>query len=285
MLDFLMHSALVPIVIGAAAGFCLPALRRPLPMLALNAVVAAALYRTAFFGYALWLLIVYGITLGIQRLTVLEGRGRAKRWSYACAAMTAVLASYAAAAAGWFNAFRIGAFAIAALVPMHDMWLLLRSISFLWEFGSGRIKENRFLTYAIWMTLPFTMVGPLIRYSEFAPQFAKTEPARPTLASHIGSQMVETARARDRADDRRRGPVPRFRASRRGRAALAEAAHNLRFRAVGNVLGNRWRVSPDGVPGPGLGLGAAVELQLSVPSTKHLGVLGTMEYDDRPGLP
>lgn len=183
LLPFLNPLALVPIVICAAAGFCLPALRRPSPMLVLNAMVAAAIYRTAFFGYALWILILYGFTRGVELLNYAESRRAADRWNYACAAMAAVLILYAAAALGWFNVVRVGAFTLAALVPLRDMWLLLRSISFLWEFGSGRIKENRFLTYTIWMSFPFTMIGPLIRYSEFAPQFARHEQAAPSRAT------------------------------------------------------------------------------------------------------
>lgn len=204
MLAFLNFSGLLPIVLGAGAGFCLPATRRPVASLVLNTLIAAALYRSACFGYALWLLVLYGFTRGVERLTVNETSRAANRWNWACIGIASVLGLYAVGASGRYNAFRIGAFAIATLVPMHDMWLLVRSVSFLWEFGSGRIRENRFLTYAIWMSFPFTMLGPLIRYSEFAPQYTKAKIAAPSwvvidrewwsrLALAIGQMAAGTA--------------------------------------------------------------------------------------------
>ena len=38
----------------------------------------------------------------------------------------------------------------------------------------GSIEEDRFVDYIIWITFPFTLLGPLIRPSEFFPQYGRS---------------------------------------------------------------------------------------------------------------
>jgi alginate O-acetyltransferase complex protein AlgI len=50
------------------------------------------------------------------------------------------------------------------------MWLLLRLVTFLWEFGAGRIARPSLLNFTVWTCMPFTILGPVLRYSQFEPQ-------------------------------------------------------------------------------------------------------------------
>lgn len=62
-----------------------------------------------------------------------------------------------------------------------NMWAFLRPITLLWEFGSGRVERPSLLSFVIWVGLPFTLLGPVLRYSQFEQQlpllcqFRKTE--------------------------------------------------------------------------------------------------------------
>jgi D-alanyl-lipoteichoic acid acyltransferase DltB (MBOAT superfamily) len=47
------------------------------------------------------------------------------------------------------------------------MWLALRLVSLAWEIGSATIEAPPISRYIIWICLPFTLGGPLLRYSEF----------------------------------------------------------------------------------------------------------------------
>jgi membrane protein involved in D-alanine export len=53
-----------------------------------------------------------------------------------------------------------------------NMYLFLRLITFIWETGSGRITPS-VPVYVAWAVLPFTLKGPIIRYSQFEPQFTR----------------------------------------------------------------------------------------------------------------
>jgi len=47
-----------------------------------------------------------------------------------------------------------------------DMWLVLRLVTFVWEVGSGRVASLRFIDFFAWITSPFTLIGPVLRYDE-----------------------------------------------------------------------------------------------------------------------
>ena len=51
-----------------------------------------------------------------------------------------------------------------------NMWAFLRLITLLWEFGSGKIELPSLMSYVLWVGLPFTLIGPILRYSEFERQ-------------------------------------------------------------------------------------------------------------------
>src|SRR5205814_3189155 len=54
------------------------------------------------------------------------------------------------------------------MLVLH-MWLVLRAVTFFWELGAGRIALPPPRHFALWYLLPFTLAGPVLRYSEFEP--------------------------------------------------------------------------------------------------------------------
>ena len=168
--------ALIAIIASAVAILCVPQLRRRSGYLVLSLLVASVAYRHQFFGYLLWIGLLFAFARVIDRVTLGAGKVAKQRWTYACAGMIAVIAIFFAGSVHLLDRVSIRAFGVLWTLPDHDMWLLLRSISFLWEFGSGRVKKLVFVDYLIWITFPFTLLGPLIRPSEFFPQYSRSSP-------------------------------------------------------------------------------------------------------------
>ena len=157
---------------------CLPLLQRQFGRLALSLLVASVVHRYQFFGYLLWVVALFAFVRVIDHLTSATATAGKKRWSYACAGMLTAIAVFFAGSLHFLNRASIRAFGVLWTPPDHDMWLLLRTISFLWEFGSGRCKKLGFVDYLIWITFPFTLLGPLIRPSEFFPQYGSIAPPK-----------------------------------------------------------------------------------------------------------
>ncbi len=170
---------LVAIIACAIAAYYLPFLRNTTGYLALTAAVALLISGNAFLGYAICIIALFAFVQLVEYLT--GGRARITRWSYACAGMFAALALFIAQSWHFLDRLHFRAFNVTWILPQHDMWLLVRVISFLWEFGSGRVPLPDFATYLIWIFLPFTFRGPFLRYSEFQPQYLQPGAAKRTL--------------------------------------------------------------------------------------------------------
>jgi D-alanyl-lipoteichoic acid acyltransferase DltB (MBOAT superfamily) len=173
--------SLVAIIASAVVVLCIPATRRPSGYLALELAVASVVYQRQIFGYLLWIVMVFAFARVVEGVTPLEAKLAKKRWSYACGGMIAVVAIFFAGSMHLLDWVSINAFGVLWTLPDHDMWLLLRTITFLWEFGSGRLKKLNFIDYAIWITFPFTLLGPLIRPSEFSPQYGRDASEQKTI--------------------------------------------------------------------------------------------------------
>ena len=110
----------------------------------LEFLVASVVYQHQLFGYILWIVLLFGFARVIGRATPLEAKLGKKRWSYACTGMIAVVAIFFAGSMHLLDWVSIRAFGVLWTLPDHDMWLLLRTITFLWEFGSARLKKLEF---------------------------------------------------------------------------------------------------------------------------------------------
>ena len=59
------------------------------------------------------------------------------------------------------------------------MFLLLRAITLFWEVGSGEIAPLDPVAFVGWIALPFTIIGPFVRATEYRAALARDE--RPRL--------------------------------------------------------------------------------------------------------
>ena len=62
-----------------------------------------------------------------------------------------------------------------------DMYLYLRLVSYLWEFGVERLQNPAFIPYLAWCGLPFTASEPVLRCSEFQRQIPLSPASLPRI--------------------------------------------------------------------------------------------------------
>jgi D-alanyl-lipoteichoic acid acyltransferase DltB (MBOAT superfamily) len=197
MMTFVPDYGLTAITFSALAPLCLPFLRRPPGYLALSAVVAAVTYQQSIFGYVLLILLLYVFARAVERTIAPAAAIRLSRWLWACAGMLALLGLFTAGRLHLLDRVEVRVFNMSWTLPNNDMWLLLRMVSFLWEFGAGHVKELSLISYATWITLPFCLQGPLIRYSEYLPQSLETTPQEASFNKNwwrkLGLATTQTA--------------------------------------------------------------------------------------------
>lgn len=172
-----IRQMLICLVSGAAVSL-LPSLRRPAGFLLLSLLGIAVAHRQAAVGYALTNTVVFLFTLGLARLAKQRRAPMAFRWRWSCVALLMLVSAFLAGR--WFHLESRGlsVAGIQWLLFNLDMWLLLRLVTFIWEFGSGRIQP-KLLPFTVWTCMPFTALGPLLRYSQFEPQLPwAAEPKR-----------------------------------------------------------------------------------------------------------
>jgi D-alanyl-lipoteichoic acid acyltransferase DltB (MBOAT superfamily) len=164
-------------------------------------IAAVALYRTEVISYALWILLLYASLFCIDALirqrkhrvalvhqlhSEHTGKGAievadaelpaesslhaAARWNYCVALMFAAVALFLLASWQFPEGAPFQMAGMQWLFRFADMWFLLRTLSFIWEYGSGR-TELEFLPFLTWMVLPCTVYGPLLRFGDFHEQF------------------------------------------------------------------------------------------------------------------
>lgn len=144
-----------------------PFLRNGSGLLLLSLLGVAAVYRQSVPGYALTNGAVFAFTLILERTASAGDASRKFQWRWSCIGLFVLICAFLIGR--WFQLEARG-FSLAGIqwsLFSLDMWLLLRLVTFLWEFGSGRIGRPRLLDFAIWTCMPFTLLGPVLRYSEF----------------------------------------------------------------------------------------------------------------------
>jgi D-alanyl-lipoteichoic acid acyltransferase DltB (MBOAT superfamily) len=97
-----------------------------------------------------------------------------RRWRWACGALVSLIIIFTLGRVLHLDRLALpGLYGI--LVFSLDMWLVLRLVTVFWEVGSGRLAAPSMSAFIIWTCLPFTLGGPLLRYSEF-PLTLRTKP-------------------------------------------------------------------------------------------------------------
>jgi D-alanyl-lipoteichoic acid acyltransferase DltB (MBOAT superfamily) len=159
-------NASLPLGLAVAAAFAaivslFPALRRGPPLSVLSTLGAAAFFGRAFAGFAIVNVAAYAIARSLGRQT-----DPVIRWRRASFALVGVVAVFTAGRLLHWDHWTVRAPLPVVLFNL-DMWLALRLVTLFWEVGSGATQAPSASEFAGWVCLPLTLVGPLLRYSQY----------------------------------------------------------------------------------------------------------------------
>ncbi len=119
--------------------------------------------------YHWWAFPGFVIVSGIAYLAVLwlnTHTNRSRRWNWACALLVLLLVVFASGRLLHWDRLAISVHSVPVLVYSLDMWLMLRLVTLFWEVGSGAVAVPSPSRFVLWVCLPFTLGGPLLRFSE-----------------------------------------------------------------------------------------------------------------------
>ena len=168
-------SHLAVCVVSSILVLAIPALRKPAALLLLSGIAAVAIYRRSLFGYLLTGLTIFLFMLVLDSAPNGRNGKSSFRWRCTCVAMLALIIAFLLGRSWQLDSHEFTVGGIKWVLFGLDMWLLLRLITLLWEFGSGRIQRPNLFSYALWIGFPFISFGPVIRYSQFEPQLSSRE--------------------------------------------------------------------------------------------------------------
>lgn len=156
--------------------------------------VATALVAVATYGRALpAVTIVTAMVFGTARLVrcTLAGDARPapRRWRYGVAAIALLSVAFVALRVWPSGSLRHG-LPFSWQVSVIDMWLALRLITFLYDTGSGRVREMNAAAFFQWTFLPFQTFGPLIRYPAYIAQRVAADTPGAAAASAVTARHV-----------------------------------------------------------------------------------------------
>ncbi|MGE0882729.1 MAG: MBOAT family O-acyltransferase [Blastocatellales bacterium] len=144
-----------------------PGLSRSRWLWVIGVVAVILSFRQTAPGYLFCNLLVYGCARGFLIADVNHSQ---RRWRLACVAMVILLAAFLAGRHYQLEKQTVSLLGVQLGWFSLNMWSFLRLLTLLWESGSGRIRQLSFPSYLVWCCLPFTLNGPLLRYSQFEQQ-------------------------------------------------------------------------------------------------------------------
>jgi D-alanyl-lipoteichoic acid acyltransferase DltB (MBOAT superfamily) len=155
---------LIGLAVALASSFLIsvfPILQKDRYLFVLCAMSAALWYGPAFGGFVVVSAAAYVIACGVGRQS-----DPARRWTWACAGLFLI--------AGIFTLGRVFEWgsplpvqgSVSIVLYSLEMWAVLRLLTLVWEVGSGTLATPSLIRYCIWICLPFTLGGPLLRFSQ-----------------------------------------------------------------------------------------------------------------------
>lgn len=139
-------------------------------LVVLSAMAAAAFFRREFAGFLIVSAIAYAV---VCWLSAQPPAGR--RWPLACAAIVVLAVVFTLGRVQHWDRpalpTPLGPIAVYSL----GMWPALKLVTLFWEVGAGSVAKPSVSGYFLWTCLPFTLGGPILRWSEM-PKLIVPEP-------------------------------------------------------------------------------------------------------------
>lgn len=134
-----------------------------------TAVVSIATYGAALPAVAAVSAVVFWTARRVKTTLAGEARPAAQRWRLSVLAIALLAVAFMVLRMKPSGSLTHG-LPFSWQVSVIDMWLALRLGTFLYDTGSGRIREMNAAGFFLWAFLPFQAFGPLLRYPAFMAQ-------------------------------------------------------------------------------------------------------------------
>lgn len=154
----------------ALLGLLVPSIRGHRGLLCAGLVATLLTFRERSLGYLVAVAFVYACVVAISALANGSRNPAALRWRFAVAVIFLLVAGFSALRIAGSESVLLDVSGRQLVILALDMWLVLRLVTVVWETGAGRIKEQRALDFAAWALKPFTVFGPVLRYSDYQRQ-------------------------------------------------------------------------------------------------------------------
>jgi len=155
---------LIGLAAAAAFSFAIPwfpFLQNERYLFALSLISAAMWYGRALPGFLLVSAIAYAMACWLGRQTQ-----PSRRWSCGCVAIFLLGAIFTIGRLFHWDRPIVIEKSVSIVLYSLEMWAVLRLLTLFWEVGSGNFAAPSLTRYLIWICLPFTLGGPLLRYSQ-----------------------------------------------------------------------------------------------------------------------
>lgn len=146
---------------------CVPALRGRVALTVLALAASTVAYGRAMPGFLLTAVVSYAALVAVTRVAKHSANERVVRWRLACVAIAILSAAFLVGRAVGLGEASVAIGGTRWALFALDMWLVLRLVTLAWEVGSRRIERPTPGEFALWYALPFTAIGPVLRYSAF----------------------------------------------------------------------------------------------------------------------
>ncbi len=160
------------LALALLCGGVLALVPRPTQWLPLaTAILSVATYGAALPAVVAVSALVFGSARMVRTTLAGEARPAARRWRLSVFAIVFLAVAFVALRMSPSGSLTHG-LPFSWQVSVIDMWLALRLATFLYDTGSGRIREMNAAEFFLWAFLPFQAFGPLLRYPAFLAQRA-----------------------------------------------------------------------------------------------------------------
>lgn len=141
-------------------------IRRTRYLCLLSFIGSVVYYWQAFAGFLVVSGIAYFVLRWLGSLAV-----PSRRWRYVCVALVALIVVFTLGRVFQLDQRMVLSRPVPLVLYSLDMWLVLRLVTLFWEVGSGAVAVPSFSSYLLWICLPLTLAGPLLRYSQLPTEF------------------------------------------------------------------------------------------------------------------
>lgn len=139
-----------------------PWIARTRCLLLASLLAAFIYYWREFIGFVLVSTVAYLVVHWLSR------QNASRRWPWACLSILALAVIFVCGRIGHWDRLWLVPFTGGIALFSLGMWPMLKLVTLFWEVGSGAVAAPSPSQYLVWACLPFTLGGPVLRWSQMS---------------------------------------------------------------------------------------------------------------------